>query len=134
MLNTATGEVKKFQSHEMQNEKEQFKKLKYVFCLITENWWGNDTELLITLNYDKVPLLPQVMSQDFESLFRKLQRRLKQKLLYVIVLLYSTDGQPRFELWVKSADNTEIVISQRTLQSIWTQRRCNYDLNYRGQY
>lgn len=60
------------------------------------------------------------MNTDSESFLKKLERKLGQKLKYVNVLLYSTDKIPRYELWIASMNNTEIVISQRTLQSIWT--------------
>lgn len=120
IVNCLTGEIKECQIHEFQDEKEIFKKLKYAHYFITENWWGLNSELLILLNYDTVPITPQQMNKDFESFLKKLERKLGQKLKYVNVLLYSTDKIPRYELWISSMNNEEIVINQRTLQSIWT--------------
>ena len=118
VMNFVTGEVKEYQPRILQDQKEVFKKLKHTTYLITENWLGRKWEKLIRL-YCDTPIPPLQMSKNFESFFRKLTRRLGQKLKYVNVLLFSTDNIQRYELWISSMSNEEIIISQRELQSIW---------------
>lgn len=119
IINSLTGEVKKCKIHAFQTPQEVFKKLKYSYYLITENWFGTDCEMLIHLKYDKTTI-PQQMSKDFESFSRKFQRRIGQKIRYVNILLYNSEKVPYYAFWISSTENKEILMSKRELQSIWT--------------
>lgn len=102
------------------NKSAMRKTLKYIYRLILTNFTGAESEQLIVLTYaDDVTEL-KTCYDEFESFYEKLKRRLKKKLDYIIVNLYTKEKRPYYELWVKTKDNSPLIIDNKMLQSIWT--------------
>lgn len=113
---TVTNKIITCRSRDVKEEKALFKNFKGISRLILANFFGTDAEMLTKFGYDNGPIDTY---RDFEYCFRKLQRRAKQKLLYIVVLQYQSNGLPRLECWLKTADNSKINLTQELVEECW---------------
>lgn len=94
VLDTVTNRVILCNSNVVKNEKIVFKQFKGVSRVVLTNFLGTDAEILTRQYYREQPINTYT---DWQYCFRKLERRAKQKLLYIVVLQYQNDGLPRLE-------------------------------------
>ena len=102
------------------------KGIKYVYRLIMTNFSGTDSEKIVVLvcelNNDKEL---KTIYKDFGNFYSKLKRRIKKDLAYIIITLFIDTEKVIYELWVKTLDNSPLVIENEMLQNIW-----NYGIAY----
>lgn len=116
MLDTINNKIIECKPKENKNIISVVKTCKHIYRTITENFYGTASELLIKLNYDNEPIN---MTDDWKYCFPKLERRCKQKLIYINVLQYQADGLPCFEVWLKTANNSKLELTQDLVQECW---------------
>lgn len=120
MVNIATGKTKICKYKDTKDQKQVFKIMKSSSRLILENFWGEDSELIIVIYFDGImPDLRKVMKL-YKSFFEKLERRIP-KIIFIRILLYSDKDKPYFHLWLKTIDNVPLEIDQHELEVIWTE-------------
>lgn len=116
MLDTVDNRIIRCKPKENKDINTIVKTFKFVYRTTTENFYGTEAELLIKLNYANEPIN---MTNDWKYCFPKLERRCKQKLLYINVLQYQENGLPCNEVWLKTADNSKINLTQDLVEECW---------------
>ena len=116
MLDTETGAIIKCKPRETKNEKFLTKVFKKVFRVVTSTFFGTSAERLIKFFYDEAP---ENTYTDWKYCLQKLQRRAKQKLVYILVLQYTDAGLPVLEVWLKTANDEKINLTQEIVQECW---------------
>lgn len=102
------------------------KGIKYTYRLLMTNFSGTDSEKIVVLvcelNNDKEL---KTLYKDFGNFYGKLKRRIKKDLAYIIITLFIDKEKVIYEVWVKTLDNSPLVIENEMLQNIW-----NYGIAY----
>lgn len=118
VVNIATGEIIRCKHMSKKQEKLLFKTFKHTQRIILANHFGKLGEILIILEYEKEP---KSSYKDVKGFVAKLERRIKQKLEYILVLQYDCSDLPRYEMWTSIAEaGTPIDIIQDIVEKCWT--------------
>lgn len=118
VVNIATGEIIRCKHMSQKQEKSLFKTFKHVQRIILANHFGNQGELLIILEYENTPINSY---RDIKGFVSRFERRIKQKLEYILVLQYNYSNLPRYEMWTSIVDTeTPIDTIQDILEKCWT--------------
>ena len=93
------------------------KGIKYTYRLLMTNFSGTDSEKIVVLvcelNNDKEL---KTLYKDFGNFYGKLKRRIKKDLAYIIITLFIDKEKVVYELWVKTLDNSPLVIENEMLR------------------
>ena len=118
VLNTATGEIIRCKHINKKQEKLLFKTFKHLQRIILANHSGKLGELLVILEYENAP---KNVYMDLKSFLAKIERRIKQKLEYILVLQYNCMELPQYEMWTSiNVDEISIDTLQDIVRECWT--------------
>ena len=82
------------------------------------NHSGKLGELLVILEYENAP---KNVYMDLKSFLAKIERRIKQKLEYILVLQYNCMELPQYEMWTSiNVDEISIDTLQDIVRECWT--------------
>lgn len=96
------------------------KGIKYTYRLLMTNFSGADSEKIIVLVYEiSQDIELKTLYKDFGNFYSKLKRRIKKNLAYIIITLFINKEKVVYELWIKTLDNSPLVIENEMLQNIW---------------
>ena len=115
------------------------KGIKYVYRLIMTNFSGTDSEKIVVLVCElKNDKELKTLYKDFGNFYSKLKRRIKKDLAYTIITLFINREKVIYELWIKTLDNSPLVIENEILQNIWNYGKsyvCDItDIRYQANY
>ena len=115
------------------------KGIKYVYRLIMTNFSGTDSEKIVVLVCElKNDKELKTLYKDFGNFYSKLKRRIKKDLAYIIITLFINREKVIYELWIKTLDNSPLVIENEILQNIWDYGKsyvCDItDIRYQANY
>ncbi len=115
------------------------KGIKYVYRLIMTNFSGTDSEKIVVLVCElKNDKELKTLYKDFGNFYSKLKRRIKKDLAYIIITLFINREKVIYELWIKTLDNSPLVIENEILQNIWNYGKsyvCDItDIRYQANY
>lgn len=122
MVNIEDGEIRTTNqaTNRAESNASRFKKQKkYLYRIILNNYTGADNERIIILTFEDKVFDIDVCYKAVKNFRSKLERRIKQKLNFIIVTLFKSKNKLSYELWVKVPDISTLEIDNRMLQKIW---------------
>lgn len=117
MLNTLTKETKPYKHNENKLAKNVWKKLKQSNELIQNNFWGKPNEKIFQVEFEEPIDDRKEIKKKGKNFRERLQRKIPNT-VFIMILLYITPYQPVLAIWVKTLDDTPIVIDQATADKI----------------
>ncbi len=116
MIDTVTNRVIECSPKAIKSEKALFRQFKPITRLVMQNFYGTNAERLLKLPYDDTAT---DTTYDWKYCLRKLMRRTNKKLIFIVVLQYKSDGLPMLEVWIRTADNSKINLTQDMVEDCW---------------